>query len=591
MSLDADLTATTSGSRPVPDAPREARAIDRIRRRIEAAPASDWVRCPSCRAGLHRGKVVATHWTCPECGHHFRLNASQRIELLTDPGSFTERDADLVGGDPLGFTDSKPYPVRLAAARSRGASEAARYGDATLFGTPFVLAVMDFGFMGGSMGSVVGEKFARAAELADRQRRPLVIVSSSGGARMQEGIFSLLQMAKTAAALRRLAQRGVPYISVLTDPVYGGVSASFASLGDVILAEAGTRSGFAGPQVIEQTIRQKLPKGFQTENFLLAHGHIDAVLSRSELRLHLGRVLRFHAAAETGHRGPAGAGGTPSTPTVPDRPVSMDAPTQASADAWITVQRARDPRRPHLGDYLENVFDSFVELRGDRHYADDPALVGGLAELDGVPLIVVGHRKGRGTKEGVARNFGMPQPAGYRKALRLFRYADRFGLPLVTFVDTPGAYPGIAAEEQNQSGAIAHCIAELTDIRVPVVTVVVGEGGSGGALAVGVTDRLLMLENSVYSVISPEGCATILFGDAARAPDAARALQLTAHDLLRFGIADEVIPEPAGGAPEDPAGTAGRIRTALCRHLGDLAQLDPEDRAARRYERLRSFGA
>jgi acyl-CoA carboxylase subunit beta len=502
-----------------------------IRRRIADMSAQEWVKCPACAATIYRPRLRQHHSTCPECTHHFPISALERIELLADTDSFTEYDHGLSAVDKLGFVDTISYSDRLTVASEKtGLTDAARYGTATMAGLPVVLAALDFGFMGGSMGAVVGEKVCRAAELAMTTGAPLIVCSASGGARMQEGIFSLLQMGKTAAALQRLAVAGVPYISVLCDPTYGGVSASFASLGDVVIAEPGARAGFAGPQVIEQTIRQKLPQGFQRAEFLLAAGHIDMVVPRAELALTVARIVRFHARSGAAFEPAEGAPPVAEVEVVP------------ADDPWETVQLARDPGRPHLGEHIERVFDDFIELRGDRWREDDPSIVGGLALLDGRAVVAIGHRKGRGTTESVARNFGMPHPSGYRKAARLMRYAQQFGVPVVTFVDTPGAYPGIRAEEENQSRAIAENLALLAGLRVPVVSVVVGEGGSGGALALGICDRLLMLANTTYSVISPEGCATILFRDAKRAPQAAKALRLTAPDLYGYGVVDELIP-------------------------------------------------
>ena len=551
-----------------------------IRRRIADMSAQEWVKCPACGATIYRPRLRQHHNTCPECTHHFPISALERIELLADTDSFTEYDHGLTAVDRLAFVDSIAYTDRLTvAAEKTGLADAARYGTATMAGLPVVLAALDFGFMGGSMGAVVGEKVARAAELAMATGTPLIVCSASGGARMQEGIFSLMQMAKTASALHRLAAAGVPYISVLCDPTYGGVSASFASLGDVVIAEPGARAGFAGPQVIEQTIRQKLPQGFQRAEFLLAAGHIDMVVPRAELALTLARIVRFHARTAVPFE-EAEADSAPADP-VADR---ADA---APGEPWATVQLARDPGRPHLGEHIERIFEDFIELRGDRWREDDPSIVSGLALLDGAAVVVIGHRKGRGTAESVARNFGMPHPSGYRKAARLMRYAEQFGVPVVSFVDTPGAYPGIRAEEENQSRAIAENLALLAGLRVPVVSVVLGEGGSGGALALGVCDRLLMLANTTYSVISPEGCATILFRDAKRAPEAAQALRLTAPDLYGYGIVDELIPEPPGGAHTDHDATAAAIKAAVRRQLEELRALPTKTLLEQRQRRLR----
>ena len=549
-----------------------------LRRHLDTVPAGTWVECPQCRTPLYRPRLRRAGGVCQGCNRHLRLPVADRVAVLTDAGSFTERDAGLASPDPLGFTDRRPYAERLATTLDKlGRADAAVWGTATIGGRPVALCVLDFDFMGGSMGAVVGEKVTRAAELALARRVPLVTCSASGGARMQEGVLSLLQMAKTAAALGRLAEAGVPHFSVLTDPVYGGVMASFASLADVIVAEPGDRAGFAGPQVIEQTIRQTLPAGFQTAEFLLAHGHIDAVVPRGELHAVLGRLVAFHAAAEAGER-PVAPGGRAAATPVADR------------DPWEGVGLARHPQRPLAEEYLAGLVTDFVELRGDRASGDDPAVLGGLGRLGGAPVVVVAHRKGRGTRDAVARNFGMPHPAGYRKARRLMEYAQRYQVPLVTLVDTPGAYPGLAAEEGNQSGAIAANLATLAGLRTPVVTAVVGEGGSGGALALGVGDRLLMLENSTLSVISPEGCATILFGDAGQAPRAARALALTAPALAGLGLVDEVVPEPPGGAHADRPATVAALGEALVRHLAALAEEPVEVLLKERRRRLRAVG-
>ena len=254
------------------------------------------------------------------------------------------------------------------------------------------------------------------------------------------------------------------------------------------------------------------------------------------------------------------------------------------------VLLARHPRRPYALDYLNGVFTDFIELHGDRLFRDDPAIVGGWARIAGQSVMVIGHQKGRDTKENIRRNFGMPHPEGYRKALRLMRLAGRFHAPIVTLVDTPGAYPGLGAEERGQSEALATNILEMSALETPIVTVVIGEGGSGGALALGVADRVIMFENSVYSVISPEGCAAILWKDATQRERAAEALKLTAQDLLRLKLIDEIIPEPLGGAHQDPDAAGEALREALIRHLGELRRLRPERLVRRRVEKYAAMG-
>lgn len=549
---------------------------------LAGATGSRWTKCLQCGAFIYYKRLEKNLKVCPECTYHFRLSARERLAYLLDSGSFAERDADMMPGDPLGFVDTQPYPARVADnQRKAGTREAAIYGTGRVGGLPIVVCALDFTFLGGSMGSVVGEKVTRAVELALETRTPVLVCSASGGARMQEGTISLMQMAKTAAALGRLAEAGVPYFSLLTDPTYGGVSASFATLGDLIIAEPKARAGFAGPQVIEQTIRQKLPQGYQTAEFLLERGQIDLIVPRAELPGLFRKLLTYHAA-------PVPTAGT-APPSAGTAPPAIESPS-AGRGAWEAVQLARHPERPNLLEYLEAIFDDFTELHGDRTGQDDQPIIGGLALLAGRPVMVVGHQKGRGTRENIARNFGMPNPEGYRKALRLMQYAGRLGLPLLTFIDTPGAYPGLGGEERNQSEAIARNLLVMARLPIPIVCTIIGEGGSGGALALGVGNRVLMLENAIYSVISPEGCATILFKDAASAPRAAEASRLTARELLHLGVADEVVPEPPDGAHTDPAAVMAVLKEALVRNLGALDGTSGRDLVDQRYARFRAYG-
>ncbi|MER7458703.1 acetyl-CoA carboxylase carboxyltransferase subunit alpha [Micromonospora sp. NPDC126480] len=543
-----------------------------------------WSRCGGCASLLYRKRLRRNLDVCPECGAHARLDAPARLAQLVDPGSFTALPDGAPEVDPIGFVDVLPYPHRLTAARTgTGLAEAVVCGTAAVGNRPCVLAVMDFRFLGGSLGCAVGELITRAAERALADRVPLVVVTASGGARMQEGVLSLMQMATVSQAVAALREAGVPSVSVLTDPTYGGVAASFATNTDVVLAESGARMGFAGPRVIRQVTGRDLPDGFQTAEFLLRHGQVDMVVPRHALR---GRLAALLAAA---------AGGRRPAPGVP-RPVRPPAgapptPTGGERDAWETVRLARHPGRPTTLDYLESAFDGFVELHGDRLGADCPAVVGGLAELAGRPVMVIGHQKGHTTAELMARNFGMASPAGHRKALRLMRLAARWGLPVVTLVDTPGADPGVGAEQQGQAAAIAENILTLTTLPTPVVAVVTGEGGSGGALALAVADRVLMLEHAVYSVISPEGCAAILWPDRSAAPQAARALRLTSADLCRFGVVDAVVPEPVPAAHHDPAATVRAVREAVLAHLLPLLDVPTAALVRSRRHRFRRFGA
>lgn len=263
----------------------------------------------------------------------------------------------------------------------------------------------------------------------------------------------------------------------------------------------------------------------------------------------------------------------------------------ANLSPWQVTQLARHPLRPHTVDYLPLVFDEFHELKGDRHYGDDPAIIGGLARIGGRPVMFIGQEKGRDTKDKVRRNFGMPRPEGYRKSQRLLQMAERFGLPVLTFIDTPGAYPGVGAEERGQSEAIAKSLEIMAELRVPVICTVIGEGGSGGALAIGVGDRTLMLQYAVYSVISPEGCASILWKSAERAREAADALGITSARLLQLGLIDQILREPAGGAHRDPTAMAATLKDGLLRSLDGLERVEPGSLVESRYRRLRAYGS
>jgi acetyl-CoA carboxylase carboxyl transferase subunit beta len=551
---------------------------------------AEWRRCPACEAFVYHKRLKRNLGVCPECNHHFRLRIRERLGQLLDEGSYEELSGDLEPEDALSFVDSKPYPARIAAAQKQaGAKSGALYGTGTIEGNPLVVAGIDFGFIGGSMGGAVGESITRAAELALERRTPLLVIAASGGARMQEGCVSLMQMAKTSQAIGRLNEEGILYMSLLTDPTYGGVSASFATLGDVLIAEPDAHIGFAGPTVIEQTIREKLPEGFQTAGFLMDHGMLDLVEPRENLRRSIRNLLQLHALAEAARQADDGALADKLPGTEGEAPVS-DPDSLAQRAPWDVVQLARNLERPHTLDYVGFVFDDFLELHGDRAFREDPAIVSGVAQLGDLAVVLIGHQKGKTTGEMMERNFGMPEPDGYRKGMRLMRYAARFGMPIVTLVDTAGAYPGLGAEERGQSNAIAESIMLMSRLPVPAITIVTGEGGSGGALALAAADRVLMLENSYYSVISPEGCATILFKDAAAAPRAAAALRITAPDLLRLGVMDAVVPEPGEGAHTDHAAAAANLKTALVESLRELLPLSGDELLERRYERFRKFG-
>jgi len=584
-----------------------------FRARRDVYPADLWTKCPTCETMLFNKQLEKAHRVCTTCGHHFRLSAAARLELLLDPGTWAERDAGLESVDRLGFVDQKAYPDRLVTAQTTtGMRDAAVWGTGALGGTMAALCVMDFGFMGGSMGAVVGEKVARAAEYALETRIPLVIVSASGGARMQEGTLALMQLAKTMAALERLRAAGVPFVSVLSDPTTGGVFASFAAVGDVNVAEPNALIGFAGSRVSAGTIAQELPDGFQRSEFLFEHGFIDRVVTRSEMRAELIELLhalpprdldpagRFAADSDAPGFRPLSflssiAERVGERATAADEP--GDAPAAAAGDGdprdavWARVQLARNLRRPRTLEFVHSMTDEFIELHGDRFFGDDAAMVTGLARLDGRRIVVIGQQKGADTEENIRRNFGMPHPEGYRKAMRVMELAERFGLPIVTFVDVPGAHPGPESEERGIAEAIARSIGLMSRLRTPIVTVITGEGGSGGAIAIAVGDVVIALENAVYSVISPEGCASILWRTADEAATAALAMKMTAADQKALGVVDVVVPEPGEGAHTDPVEMARRLKPIIVDRLAALDALSVDQLLETRYRRYRTLGS
>lgn len=535
--------------------------------------------CPVCKEKITDNDLQVGVFVCPNCDHHFRLSASERFQLLLDSGSKTELFPSVLSQNPIRFPGYEEK-LRLATQKT-DLEEAVSVCEGKIEGKSLVVVAMSFQFMGGSMGSVVGEKITRAILYAIEERIPCLICTASGGARMQEGIFSLLQMSKTSHAIAMLRAAKLPLFILLTDPTTGGVSASFAMLGDVILSEPNALIGFAGARVIEGTIKQKLPPRFQRAEFLLEHGFLDKIVSRKDLRSTLSLLLESHQKRSSRY---VAASDTRSIsgllPLVPHQHRS----------AWECVQLARNLERPTSLQYIQMISDQFIELHGDRCYGDDAALVAGLCRISGLWFTVLGQQKGRSMKENMRRNYGMMHPEGYRKALRLARQAEQFDRPIITFVDTSGAFPGVAAEERGISESIANSILEFSRLRVPVITIIIGEGGSGGALGIAVADRLYMLENAVYSVISPEGFASLLLRDSSKVVEAADLMKMTADDLYSYGIVDGIIPEPPDGAHTDHSRMASLVKATILQTYSELSKKRTDQLLRERSERLFSVG-
>lgn len=546
--------------------------------------------CPRCGYELRRAPLYRGFRVCDNCGHHFPLDAHKRIHTLVDPNSFVEVEKFLATR-----TREREYARRVREAkRETHLRESVVIGRAKIHEQPVALAVLDFRFLGGTMGAAAGEKIARAFELAAEHKLPLIAITASGGARIQEGMVALMQMAKTTLAATRFQETGRPFITVLSNPTTGGVYASFANLADVILAEPRALIGFAGPRVVEILTRQKLPNESHRAEFLLQHGMVDAIVRRTELRDQIGMLLRTAVSGTSPLTPPSrGEGKMPSPPSPVEthpaqaqqsrvestraepasRHVNPSPPGEgrmtSPLDVWQSVQLARRHDRPTTLDYVQRLFTDFVELHGDHYYGDDPAVVAGVAQFQGQGVVVIGLERGHGD-ERAKRHEGRAEPEGYRKAERLMRLASKWQLPVITFVDTPGANPSYEAEKRGIAMSLSHCIATMLQTRVPTVSVVIGEGGSGGALALAVADRVLMLEHTVYSVIAPEGASAILFGDDTHAAELAQDLRLTAPDLLERHIIDGIIPEPAGGAHTDWERAAESVRIYLVEELAAL---------------------
>ena len=542
------------------------------------------VTCKICKKELDKKRVVKNKYVCYECGYYFRVRAKNRIKMVADAGSFENWFEEEKTGNPLNFPE---YEEKVAATQEKtGLSEGVTIGECTIYGQKTVLGVIDARFMMGSMGHVVGEKITRAMEDATEKKLPVILFCCSGGARMQEGIVSLMQMAKTSAAVKRHSDAGLLYVPVLTDPTTGGVTASFAMLGDIILAEPKALIGFAGPRVIEQTIGQKLPEGFQRAEFQLEHGFIDAIVERDDLKMTLYRILKMHE-PRTGY-----ANFDPLREDDNYEPTELMKERNVKAklmNAWDKVTAARQMKRLASVDYIDTIFDEFMEMHGDRYFRDDPAIVGGFAYLDGQPVTVIGVHKGKDLKDCAYRNYGMPSPEGYRKAIRLMKQAEKFNRPIITFVNTSGAYPGKEAEENGQGEAIARNLYEMSGIKVPILCLMIGEGGSGGALALAVGNEVWMMENATYSILSPEGFASILWKDGKRAKEAAEVMKITAQDLKELQVVDDIIPE-FGGADEDAlTSIANYMKGNMKKFLKAQNGKSGEQLSAERYDRFRKF--
>ncbi len=552
------------------------------RNRYDRVPKLMWIKCESCGKLVYYRDYKDNHYVCPRCGHVFIMSPKQRFNLLFDDANWQKLNLPTCTDDPLEFVDRESYADRLAAARDdTGERDAVAAADGKIGGIDTTICVLNGFFMMGSMGRAVGDGIISAMEHAIELKQPFIMVTSSGGARMQENILALMQMARTTVAVNKLHEKKIPYIVILTDPTFGGVTASFAMLGDIHIAESGARIGFAGRRVIEQNIREKLPSNFQTADYLYEHGMVDIVSARADLHDNVARILRVLT-----HQ------------TIEPHVINVRTPKNdhdkkirgmGETDAYDKVLLARHENRPHFLDYINGIVDDWTYLAGDRCYGEDPAMASGIGFWRGIPAVIIGQESGRTIETRQKHRFGMANPDGYRKAVRMMRLAERFDLPLISLFDTAGANAGRESEERGQSQAVANAISTGLAIKTPYVAVNVGQGGSGGAIAIGTADRVLMMENAIYSVIAPESCASILWRDNKFRATAAAAMKLTARDMAAMGVIDGIISEPAGGAHTDWQTTMELVAASVTDALVSLRDIPTAELPARRAEKFISM--
>ena len=531
-------------------------------------------RCLFCEEPISDSPSYLTYRVCPFCRFHYTVTARQRVDLLADKGTFKESYKYVSSMDPLSFSRRSRYRKFLAEDQSRtGLTEAAVTGRCRIGDVETVLIVLDFGFMGGTMGSVVGEKVSMAFENAARRGIPAVAVVSGGGARIQEGVLSLMQMAKTVTAANRLRDAEVPFIVVLANPSTGQAYASFANLADVILAEPGSLIGLSPLRTLREVSKMPLPLDAHTAEAHVGHGLLDNVVDRENLQSRIASLLQILTAQKQGSSNHKNL-------------LKAEPPESTEVEPWEAVTAARNSERPQASVYFRSMLDPFIELRGDRLNSDDRSIIAGLGFMDGQPVAVIGQQR-RPLVEGERYHVF---PDGLRKAQRIIDLASRFKLPLVTLIDTQGADPGLEAEEQGIGNAIAKTLSSMLTVPTPVVSVVIGEGGSEGALALSLSDRILIQQYAIYSPMSVNHPLGAAHHDYMLDREAAEALMLTAHDCLELGIADQVVLEPEGGAHVDPREASAILQTAILTNIVQLSKMSQGKLLKKRYKKFRRMG-
>jgi len=532
--------------------------------------------CLYCHEPISDSKAYLDYRVCPFCRFHYTLSARERIELLADRRTFREHNRYVRSVAPLAFSNRTSYDDQLTQSQDRtGLTEAAVTGTCKIDGRNVMLVVLDYGFMGGSMSSVVGEKVALAFEHAARRDLPVVALVTGGGTRTQEGVLSLMQMAKTVTAANRLRDEGAPFIVVLANPSTGQAYASFANLADVILAEPKSLIGLSPLRTLRESSSIPLPLDAHTAEAHVGHGLLDNVVDREQLQPRVSQLLALLAEPEAIRLG--------------RRAVSrLQAQAAEDTETWESVEAATHDERPDALYYMRHILDDFFEICGDRVSSDDRTVVGGIGLLRGHPVAVIGQQ--RIHSHDTDRSRYHVHPDGLRKAQRIISLAARFSLPLITLIDSQGADPRLESEEHGVGNAIARSLSMMIEAETPVVSVIIGEAGNEAALALSLSDRILMQQYAIYSPISLHHAVGGPRRERYLTRESAEALMLTARDCQELGIIDQVVPEPPGGAHLDPRQAVEGLEYSIYKHLAEASRVSTGKLVKQRYRKFRQMG-
>ena len=532
--------------------------------------------CLFCHEPISDSTTYLDFRVCPYCRFHYTLSARERIEMLADRRSFREHNRYVRSVAPLAFSKRTTYDEQLSESQDRtGLTEAAVTGTCKIDGRSIMLVVLDYGFMGGSMSSVVGEKVALAFEMAARRSLPVVALVTGGGARTQEGVLSLMQMAKTVTAANRLKEAAVPFVAALANPSTGQAYGSFANLADIIIAEPGSVVGLSPIRTMMEATGRQLPADAHTAEHHLRQGLLDNVVDRERLRERLSQLLGLLVAPEAIRLG--------------RRAVSrLQAPAVADTETWESLDAATHEERPDALYYMRHILESFFEICGDRVSSDDRSVVGGIGRLRGYPVAAIGQQRSHSRDSDRGRYY--VHPDGLRKAQRIIGLAARFNLPLITFIDSQGADPRLESEEQGVGNAIAGSLSMMLEAPTPLVSVIIGEAGNEAALALSLSDRILMQQYAIYSPISLHHTVGGPARERYLTREAAEALMLTARDCQELGIVDQIVPEPEGGSHQDRRQAAADLEFAVYKHLAETSRVSTGKLVKQRHRKFRQMG-